>query len=160
VTYWELGPSLSVPAFLTTYSMLGRDAQINWTELRVAWSLKWYSSVALANKPAHRCRSRQILGSAKDFCPNFPKLTRKVLCDFWLQIFCLCVFCKRWAPFFFNQPFLPAFLEFYPDFQVFCPEFQGFCSDFQGFYPDFRQIKTFGGAFARPAPPPPTPLSC
>ena len=26
----------------------------------------------------HRCRSRQFLGGAKDFCPNFPKLTRKL----------------------------------------------------------------------------------
>jgi len=33
----------------------------------------------------------------------------------------------------------------------FYPDFQGFCSDFQ-------QIKTFGGALATPATPPPTPL--
>jgi len=26
----------------------------------------------------HRCRSRQIFGGAKDFCPNFPKLARKI----------------------------------------------------------------------------------
>jgi len=28
----------------------------------------------------HRRRSRQIFGSAKDFCPNFPKLAQKVFC--------------------------------------------------------------------------------
>ena len=27
--------------------------------------------------PLHRCRRRQILGSAKDFCPNFPNLAGK-----------------------------------------------------------------------------------
>jgi len=33
-----------------------------------------------------------------------------------------------------------------------------FCPDFQGFCPEFRQIKTFEGALASPAPSPPTPL--
>jgi len=33
-----------------------------------------------------------------------------------------------------------------------------FYADFQGCCPDFQQIKTFGGALAPPAPPPPTPL--
>jgi len=28
---------------------------------------------------SHRCRSKQIFGSAKDFCPNFPKLAQKVV---------------------------------------------------------------------------------
>jgi len=35
----------------------------------------------------HRCRSRQILGGAKNFCPNFPKLARKVFVRLCLQIF-------------------------------------------------------------------------
>jgi len=26
----------------------------------------------------HRCRSKQIFGGAKDFCPNFSKLAQKV----------------------------------------------------------------------------------
>jgi len=31
------------------------------------------------NKCNHRCRSRQIFGGAKDFCPNFLKLARKII---------------------------------------------------------------------------------
>jgi len=27
----------------------------------------------------HRCRSKKILGGAKDFYPNFPKLARKIM---------------------------------------------------------------------------------
>jgi len=34
-----------------------------------------------ADVPFHRrCQSRRIFRSAKDFCPNFPKLARKVFC--------------------------------------------------------------------------------
>ena len=44
-------------------------------------------------------------------------------------------------------------------FQVVCPDFQVFCPDFHGFCLDFRQIKTFGGEVAVPAPPLPTPLA-
>ena len=32
---WQLRPSLPVPVFLMKYSVLGRDAEINWTELQV-----------------------------------------------------------------------------------------------------------------------------
>jgi len=49
---------------------------------------------------------------------------------------------ERWAP------FLPRFSGI---LLKFCPDFQDFC-------PDFRQMKTFGGALAPPAAPPPTPL--
>jgi len=35
---WQLRPSLPVPVFLTKYSVLGRDAEINWTELSI-WLL-------------------------------------------------------------------------------------------------------------------------
>ena len=35
----------------------------------------------------HRCRSRQIFRDAKDFCPNFPKLSRKVFVRLSRQIF-------------------------------------------------------------------------
>jgi len=48
----------------------------------------------------------------------------------------------------------------------FCSDFQGvlegsqrFCLDFRGFCPDFHQMKTFGGAVASPALPPPTPVT-
>ena len=81
----------------------------------------------------HRCRCKQIFGGAKDFCPYFPKLAEKLLCDFYLQIFShrdhedlfwcdlqkkgfhLFFFCKRWEPFFDVkqrwEPFPLRFLE-------------------------------------------------
>jgi len=34
----------------------------------------------------HRCRNRQFVGNAKDFCQNFPKFARKVFVQFCLQI--------------------------------------------------------------------------
>jgi len=40
-----------------------------------------------------------------------------------------------------------------------CGGFHTFYQDFKGFYPDFNQIKTFRGALAPHAPPPPTPLA-
>jgi len=43
-------------------------------------------------------------------------------------------------------------------FTNFCPDLHGFCPNFQKFCPNFHQIKTFEGALALPAPPPPTPL--
>ena len=55
-------------------------------------------------------------------------------------------------------PFLPVFQGVCPDFQGFCESFNRFCPDVQRFCPDFHQIKTWGGALAPPAPPPPTPL--
>ena len=41
------------------------------------------SKLAALNVEKHRCRSRQILGGAKDFCPNFTKLARKTLQRKW-----------------------------------------------------------------------------
>ena len=120
----------------------------------------------------HRsCRSRQIFGDAKDFCPNLHKLGRKdFLCDSWLQIFShkdhedlLRCDLRKHVFLRFSANVGCYFLKsnnvgrhFCPDSQGFCPDFQGFCPDFQGFCPDFWQIKTFGGALA---PPPPTPLA-
>ena len=84
------------------------------------------------NVREHRCRSRQILGGAKDFCPNFP--------DFWTTS-CTNIFswrpflgwppkrsscnkfCTRWAPFFWNRstcaPFLPVLAGSLPRFRDF-----------------------------------------
>jgi len=31
------------------------------------------------NPVDHRCKSRKIFGGAKDFCPNFSKLARKIM---------------------------------------------------------------------------------
>jgi len=93
----------------------------------------------------HRCRSRQIFGDAKDFCPNFPKLARKnykgdlpkkskKTSAFWF-----------WAPFSSNQRTSNDSVKVVTPF---CPDFHGFCPDFKGFCPDFHQINICGGALA------------
>ena len=75
-----------------------------------------------------------------DFCPNFPKLARNVLCAFCPQIFPhkdhlnlfgvtskKGLFCKRWAPFFEGKqrwvPFLPRFSGIPPEFSEVLPKF-------------------------------------
>jgi len=45
-------------------------------------------------------------------------------------------------------------------FHTFFSNFHRVCLDFKGFCLDFHQIKSFGGAFAPPASPPPTPVAC
>ena len=68
----------------------------------------------------HRCRSRQIFGGAKDFCPNSPP--KKKLLSFWAPFFqikaCGCYFCSC--------------------FQRVCSDFQGVCEGFT----DFARIST------------------
>ena len=114
----------------------------------------------------HRCSSRQIFWGAKDICPNFPKLARKVFVRLlptnflserpwrpflmWPPIKGLYLFfCKRWKPFFeVKQRLAPFFHGFCPDFQGYCPDFWRFCPDFYGFCPDFRPIKTYGVVLA------------
>jgi len=111
----------------------------------------------------HRCRRRQILGDATEFCPNFPKLARNVYVRFILptkerpffgvtsKIRSSSVFLQMLAPFLRSNKVGRHFVS---DFQEFCPNFQfragfrGFCPDFQGFCPDFQQIQTFWGELA------------
>jgi len=94
----------------------------------------------------HRFRSRKILGVAKDFCPNSPKLLQKVFCATFTYNFSPTeimktffgvaskkglhlIFCKPWGPCFeVEQGWAP------------------FSRGFSGMFPDFQQIKTFGGA--------------
>ena len=84
-----------------------------------------------------RCRSREIFGGAKDYCPNFPKLAQKFFVRLLLTNFLpettsrpvfdvtpkkvlIVFFCKRWAPFFEVKqrwgPFLPGFSGILPRF--------------------------------------------
>jgi len=92
----------------------------------------------------HRCRSRQMFGSAKDFCPNLPKLARK---GFWaifahkfsptkimktfFDVICKkrssCVFCKPWVPFFeVKQHWAPFFTRIFRDSPRFSANQQNF----------------------------------
>ena len=91
----------------------------------------------------------KFLGVQRIFAQIFPNLPKKLSCNFY-------------------QPFLWRDLQkmvfsclsanlgrqFSKSDNVGCH----FCPDFQGFCPDFQQIKTFGGALAPAAPPPPAPL--
>jgi len=89
----------------------------------------------------HGCRSKQIFGDAKDFCPIFPKLARKNSKK---------VTSKK------KNNILGAILLIFSGslwrFSEICPDFKLFFPDFKGFWPDFHQIKTFGCALAPPAP--------
>ena len=105
----------------------------------------------------HRFSRKQIFGGAKDFCPNFPKLFRKVLWDFPYKISLQrSKIMKAFLWYDLQKKLFMCFSgnvgrQFFKSNNVgrhFCPNFQRFCSD-------FRQIKTFGGALA---PPPPLPL--
>jgi len=113
----------------------------------------------------HRCRSRQMFGSAKDFCPKnfcaakFP--FAKVL---------LRNLTKTWRPFlfflevtFFLEKKKVKFRRFSSvsliDHTNRTKVSKHLCPNFQGFWPGFRQIKTFGDALAPFALLAPTPLS-
>ena len=125
----------------------------------------------------HRWKSRHIFAGVKDFCPNFPKLSRiifgplfvwifshedhisddiqkKSSSDFGRHFFQIKTCWARFLLVFSGS--LPRFSGFLRRFHKFCPDFHGFCQDFQGFCLDFHKIKTFGHALA---PPPPPPLS-
>jgi len=125
-----------------------------------------------------------MFGVANDFSQIFHNL-HEMLCDSCLKILShrdylrpflvwppkstSSVFLQMLGAIFWSQTTVDAIFEFLgfcqdisgfcPDISGFCPDFQGFCQKFLGFCPDIRQIKTFGGALAPPAPPSPTPLS-
>jgi len=112
---------------------------------------------------AHRRRSRQICGSAMDFCPNFPQTCPKRFC----AIFA-CKFCptqtmkacfgmtsgKKSLPVFFYKHWAP-FCEMKQRCAPFCSDFHGFCPTFQGFCPDFNKSTSLGVQLH-----PSTPASC
>ena len=86
------------------------------------------------NHYSHRCRSRQIFGGAKDSCTNSHKSAQKL------------------GTISFKSKDVAR--HFCSNFQGVCEGFQRCCPDIKGFCPAFRQIKTFKGALAPPAPTP------
>ena len=107
----------------------------------------------------HRCRSRQSLGVAKDFCLNFHKLAPKVFMRLGLQIFSHkdreelffvwppkkglhVLFCKCWVPFFEIKQCCVTFLP-----------------RFSGILPKVSTNQNFWGALAPPPPAPLTPIT-
>jgi len=100
----------------------------------------------------HRCISSEIFGVAKDFCQNFPKLSRKVFCATFTYKF----FPTKIMRTFFGATYKKVMLfsgnlghHFLKSNKV----RRHFHADFQGCCPDFQQTKTFGVALS---PPPPT----
>ena len=100
----------------------------------------------------HRCRSKQIFGVAKDFCPNFHK---NLSCDFCLQIFFhknhfFGVTSNKISSFVFLQTLGATYWSQTTLSTIFAQIFR-----------DFQQIETFGGALAPlPPSPPNVPLIC
>jgi len=104
--------------------------------------------------PGHKCRSRQIFGRAKDFCPMSPKLAQKVLCDFCQQIFSHKRQFLVWPP---KKGFM-CFSAIIEHHILKSNKFgRHFCPDFQRFWPDFNKSKLRRCAFT-PCTPPSTPL--
>jgi len=84
--------------------------------------------------------------------PNLPK---KLLFDFCLQIFSN----KDHEDLFWSDLDKKVFMCFSAKVgRRFSHDYQRFCPNFEGFFPDFRQIKSFVGALAPPAPPPLSPF--
>jgi len=111
----------------------------------------------------------KFLGVQTIFAQIFPNLPKKLSCNFcqsflWgdLQKWSSLVFLQTLGAIFRSQTPLGAIFPrvsgILPRYLGFCSDFQGFCKNFQRFCPDFQRIKTFGGALAPLAPPPPAPL--
>jgi len=103
---------------------------------------------------SHRCRSSQIFGGAKDFCPNFPKLVPKTFGPLVVQMFShedccwddlqkksLCNFARHFYPYFHRVCY--GFSQLVPR----CPQI---LPRFSGILPKFSPHQNFGGAFAPP----------
>ena len=110
-------------------------------------------------KNRHMCRSKQIFGGAKDFCPNFPELSRKAFGQFFVRIFppttqimktflwdhlqkeAFMWLTTRWAPIFQNQTtWAPIFSHIFRQFaQMFC-FFARIFTEFCGIFRDFARI--------------------
>ena len=105
---------------------------------------RWCSDTVTADNDKQWCRSKQIFGGAKNFCPNFWKLARKKLHK------------KKWPP----KKSFPVFLGaiFAQIFKVLL-RFSEILWKFSKICPNFFQIKTLWGAIAPPAHPPRTPVT-
>ena len=97
---------------------------------------------------AHRCRSKQIFDCTNDFLPEFSQTCPKsVWATFCAKISHKTVF-RMTSTNRSSCDFGRHVLQIKHVGRHFCPNFHRFCSD-------FHRIKTFGGASATPAHPPP-----
>jgi len=103
-------------------------------------------NIRKVSSDSHRCRSRQIFGGAKDFCPNFPDIAEKFLGHL------LCDFHAILGPISFNQSTLGTiFIKSKQVGRHFCSYFYGVCPDIQGFskvFTIFVQIYTDFAGFS------------
>ena len=106
----------------------------------------------------HRFRSRKIFGAAKDFCPIFSKLRRKVFCATFVHKFSPTKIIKTFFGVTSEKVFMCFSANLGRHFLKSSNVGSHFYAYFQGCCPDFQQITTFGGALAPSSPPPPTPL--
>ena len=115
------------------------------------------------------CRSKQIFCGAKNFCPNFPKLSRKVV----LWILPENFLSQRWRPFLvwpperysfvFLQmlgdifevkqrwgPFFPRYSRILPRYFRILPRFSGISPKFSGIFPGLLTNQNFCGCACTP----------
>jgi len=126
----------------------------------------------------HRCRSKQIIGGAKNFWSHFPKLSRKVFVQLLSSNF---LSQRSWRPFvgvtskkvfvcfsanlercFSRQTLGATFARILRDFAQILQYFSWIFRvllKISDTFPNFSQIKTSGRELAHPAPPAATPLS-
>jgi len=137
-----------------------------WINLLPLW--RYWQKTKIQNVPILLSRNYRAFHQeqanfwgTKDFCPNFPKLARKIvaplnLCEYFLmkpKVFMR--FCTRWAP------FCPAFSETLPRFQGILRRFQRFSRIFPrfpqifprfwGILPGFSSNQNFWGCTCTPA---------
>ena len=114
------------------------------TTARKTFHYVWYCA-------EHRCRTKKIFGGAKDFCPNFPKLTRKLLHNFCQQIFShkdheylfLCDLQEKCLHLFFWKPLGVSFWSHTTLGAIFARVFWDFAQIFRDFvqiFGNFAQI--------------------
>ena len=121
-----------------------------------------------------RCRSKEMFWGAKDFCPPFPNLTKKLLCDFCQQIFShkdvtskkivFIYFSTNVGPHFLKSTnvapilpgssgVLPRYLGSFPWFLRILTRFSEILAKFFGIFPGFSTNQTFWMCASTPCTP-------
>jgi len=127
--------------------------------------MKTISAVSKCYVTWHKCRDRHIFGGAKDFCPNFPKLARKVferflpttflpqrtwrsVCDVISKKGLNCVFLQTSSANNVRRHFCPDFQGF--RFSMILLRFSEVLPEFSGILLKFSTIQNFWGCACTP----------
>ena len=94
---------------------------------------RWIFAIAYSK---HKCRSREIFEDAKDFCTNFPKLSKRLSCNLYRPFFG--VDPKKWSSLVFLQTLGAIFWSQTTLGAIFAQIF----SDFAQIFRDFARIST------------------